>query len=115
MSISEENQKAKSSKFKLLNESDFITGSPALKINNENATPADNFFMPNESKFYEPTINYEPTFNDDPAMCSFISGGSDRESDDLNSPAPKHIVLRNKKVKSSPFMRVKPPKMGESF
>lgn len=114
--------------FSLLNDDDFTFGSPALhpihrRLSARNLSqdekPTCSASIPNKSRFHsanDTLMEINDTMArmnfDETAGVSMISGSSDRDSD-MNSPAPKHIVLRAKpKEKTSPFMFVKPPKIG---
>jgi hypothetical protein len=114
--------------FTLLNDEDFTYGSPTISSINrrfsarqlaagEKPIVVGKSFLPSESRYYganDTTIRV--TEIDETAGVSIISGNSENESDDVNSPAPKHIVLRGKpKPKKNDYMYLKPPKIGNSI
>lgn len=108
----------------LLDDDDFQLGSPSVPCPRKRSTfipgeiPRIKVDIPNESRFVSATPPHLPFDLDDSVFDSvgnsIVSGGSDRDTD-VDSPTPKHIILRNKpKKKPEPYMYLQPPKMGKS-
>jgi hypothetical protein len=96
----------------LLNDDDFTSDSQSPPRKKSKSSSTVRKLIPNDSQFYgseDTNVGLNVTEG-----VSVVSGNSDLDSD-LGSPTPKHIVLRAKPNKSSPYMFVRPPKIGKSL